>query len=942
VDPTTLVGRDDELGRLRLAVRRTPALVQVEGEAGVGKSRLVRELIDADPAPVLIGYCQQLREPFILGAVLEALRRARPGLQRCGELNPVTSALRAAVPELADLLPEPAAGAGDPMFDRHLLFRAVREVLAALGPVLLVIEDLHWADDGTLQLLRFLMADPPPELAVVVTYRREDVAGGIPLGTAYRPGAGVASELLRVAPLEVAHVRAMAAAILRTDAVSAEFAAELHQQTAGLPFVLEEVLRSLRPGVIADGAAARRLSDGGEVPVLLRESVAERLAALSPDAARLVRAAAAFATPATVDLLGDVAELSDDRLRAAVIDTLDGSILHDDGTGVLAFRHALARQAAYTTVSAVECRELHERAVRLLGKLDPPPLVQLAEHSRLANRRADWLRYGEAAADHALAVSDATTATPLLRRLLAEPRLSSEAVDRLGVKLGEAAQLGLDARSSAAVLKRLLVDPRLSASARGEVRMQLGLLLGRQGDGVAEGRAQLELAADELAARPELAAKCMSALAQPFTGDTPLHLVDQWMRKADAAIDGCAEPELRISLMANVVGSLAAVGDPTMDERMADLPTVGMTLGEQRQVARAHTNLADSLTMVGRFDTARDHLRFGTRAAEESGALYVLSTARSTAIRLDWFTGEWDGLAERARPLLVEYRELMAVATELSLVLGLLAMVRGESAAAAEHFAETGVRTPRDAIAHIALGGSAGLIRLALRDDDVVLAVLEADAGMALLRRKDTWAWAGELAPAAVDAYLAAGRVHDAEDVARSLAEGISGTVAPFAAAALHTCLGAIAEHAGTSGVEHHLAAAHAYTDLGAPYLAAVARERADARLIRDGGASAVEACGRSAERYADLGATHDAARCRHLLRTLGVKTPSRQGRRGYGNTLSPREHEVARLLASGHTNNQIAEILFLSPRTVEQHAARVLRKLKLGSRREIRGVDLR
>ncbi|GGS45427.1 ATP-binding protein [Actinokineospora fastidiosa] len=944
--PTALVGREDELSRLRSAVRRTPAFVQVEGEAGVGKSRLVRELIgsvDAGGPTVLVGHCQHLREPFILGAVLEALRRARGRLARCGALNPVTSVLRTAVPELADVLPPLPREIGDPVFDRHLLFRAIREVLVAVGPALLVIEDLHWADDGTLQLLRFLMADPPPTLAVLVTYRREDVPWGMPLGAAYRPGAGVTAEILPLKPLDTAQVRILAAVVLGVETVSAEFAAVLHEHTAGLPFVVEEVLRSVRPGQAAiDGVDVRWWSERGEVPVLLRESVAERLAGLSEDAGCLARAAAAFAIPASIEVLGEVAGLSGDRLKAAVDEVLACALLHDAGDGTCAFRHALARQAVYGTMSSIERKDLHRRAVRLLAAIDPPPLVQLAEHSRLAHQRADWLAYGEAAADQALAVSDAMTASPLLRLLLAEPALSGADVDRLGVKLGEAALLGLDVPSSASVLKRLLIDDRLSAGARGQVRMQLGLLLARYSDALVEGRAQLELAVDELGGRPDLAAKCMSALAVPFSGDVPLSSLAPWMRKADAAIDQCADQEQRISLIANVVGGLVAIGDPDTDERLATLPALGRTLGEQRQIARAHCNLGDSLTLIGRFDAADEYLRFGVKAAEESGALYVLSTARSTRIRLDWFTGAWEGLAERAASLLAEYRELTAVAAELNLVLGQLALARGEWEAARTHLLETGVRTPRAAITPIALGGSAGLTRLALRDDDVVLAVVEADAGVALLRRKEVWAWAGELAPAAVDAYLAAGRVLDAEELVRSATEGISGLIAPMAAAALHTCRGALEQHAGGTGAEHHAAAARAYQGMGAPYLAALAWERAEAHRLSTGGDAAITAYTQCAERYQALGAVHDAARCRHLLRSLGITTPSRQGRRGYGDSLSPREREVARLLAAGHTNNEIAETLFLSSRTVEQHTSRVLRKLRLSSRREIRTADLR
>ncbi|MER7399790.1 helix-turn-helix transcriptional regulator, partial [Streptomyces sp. NPDC000151] len=102
------------------------------------------------------------------------------------------------------------------------------------------------------------------------------------------------------------------------------------------------------------------------------------------------------------------------------------------------------------------------------------------------------------------------------------------------------------------------------------------------------------------------------------------------------------------------------------------------------------------------------------------------------------------------------------------------------------------------------------------------------------------------------------------------------------------------------------------------------------------GDRKAAEAIAELADTFAELGATRDAARCRRVLRGNGVVTPSRRGRRGYGDALSPREREVARLVALGHTNREIADVLFLSPRTVEQHVAKVLRKLGVASRAEV------
>ncbi|MGH3736876.1 MAG: helix-turn-helix domain-containing protein, partial [Micromonosporaceae bacterium] len=103
--------------------------------------------------------------------------------------------------------------------------------------------------------------------------------------------------------------------------------------------------------------------------------------------------------------------------------------------------------------------------------------------------------------------------------------------------------------------------------------------------------------------------------------------------------------------------------------------------------------------------------------------------------------------------------------------------------------------------------------------------------------------------------------------------------------------------------------------------------------------ATAVDRLGTAVRVLAGLGATSDAARCARLLRELGQAPPgARPGRRGYGDALSPREREVARLIAAGRTNREIAGVLFLSPRTVEQHVARVLRKLGAISRDQLPG----
>lgn len=159
----------------------------------------------------------------------------------------------------------------------------------------------------------------------------------------------------------------------------------------------------------------------------------------------------------------------------------------------------------------------------------------------------------------------------------------------------------------------------------------------------------------------------------------------------------------------------------------------------------------------------------------------------------------------------------------------------------------------------------------------------------------------------------------------------------PIGDAALAQCRGRLAEHRGdlAGAVSWYRSAAAAHETLPAPYFAAVVAERKVACLLSGDPPAATARLSTLVDTFDGLGATQDAARCRHLLRGTGNAKPSRRGRRGYGNELSPREVDVARLLAAGHTNREIAEIL--SPRTVEQHAARVLRKLGVSSRNDLR-----
>ncbi|MEU5696811.1 AAA family ATPase [Actinosynnema sp. NPDC020468] len=928
-----LVGRGDELGALIAVVSAQPSVAMVAGEAGIGKSRLVGELLgrpEVAPLRVLTGFCQPLREPFPYGAVLDALRDVGPFLVRT-RLSPVVGALRPLLPEIADHLPDPPRRPEDPRHERHQLFRAVREVLATLGPVLLVVEDLHWADDGCRNLLRFLMADPPPNLTVLVTYRREEAPGGMPLGSAYRPPAGVPSALLELEPLTVDGVHELTAAILDVDAVPAQFAARLHERTAGIPFVVEEMLRGLpNPDW--------RLLDAVEVPALLRDSMAERLDRLPITGRRIAHAAAVLGVPATEELLSEVGAVAPQRARAALTHALHSGVLYEVADVRYGFRHALAQQAVYDTLTGPERRSLHVRALDALDGVTPRPYMQLAEHSRRAGRQADWLRHGEAAADRAQEVGDSSAATHLFQRLLEEAALEPSDVDRLAVRLGQVARGGIDQHDPRATLERLIDDPRLSRTARGEVRLNLGYLLIRQHDSVQQGRTQIELACAELAERPEVAMRGLAVLGQPFFGTTPLAEHLRWMREVGDFIRRCPDPDVRYSLLANQLASRVCIGDRGALAELDELPLTSADVSTRRHLARAHCNLADACALIGRFELADELLDRGLRLTVGAAVPFTASTGQSTRIHLDWYRGDWSTLAERGARLLEEYRELLPVAGEISLVLGGLAVARGDWEAAERHLEETGVRSADNSIAPIVLGGFAALARLWVARGDVARACAEADRGLDVVRRKGVWVWMGELAPSAVAAYLEAGRVEDAIKLTDELEAGLVDCAAPLAEAGLAACQALVATHRDEDPVPLLERARDAADALGLAYYSAGLAELIALCGLENGDEAAAGALGEVADRFDALGASRDAARCRHHVRSTGVVTPSRRGRRGYGNALSPREQDVARLLAQGRTNREIADVLFLSPRTVEQHVARVLRKLGAASRADLLG----
>jgi len=196
-------------------------------------------------------------------------------------------------------------------------------------------------------------------------------------------------------------------------------------------------------------------------------------------------------------------------------------------------------------------------------------------------------------------------------------------------------------------------------------------------------------------------------------------------------------------------------------------------------------------------------------------------------------------------------------------------------------------------------------------------------------RRAAAWPRATGLVPAAVAAALAGGHRPYAERLVDEAGAALTGRDAPGAMADLHTARGLLAEQDDpAAGAGQFGLAAAAWKRIGRPYEAARCTERQGPALAAGDPEAAAGTLNEAVAVFARLGATADAGRRRRTLRELGLGHPAARGRRSYGSELSPRERQVAELIACGATNREIAQALVLSPRTVEQHAAQVLRKL--------------
>jgi predicted ATPase len=390
VSSPVLAGRAAEAAQLWVAFERaragSPATVVVAGEAGVGKTRLVTELIGrarAQGALALAGGCLDVGEGVVAYAPLVEALRSLTGAVDPAELERVLGGARA---ELARLVPElgpleagaeAAAGAGALVPGRLFeLLLGVLHRLAERGPLLLVVEDLHWADQSTRDLLGFLVRNLRAGVALLLTYRSDELHRRHPLrpflAELDRSGRTERLDLGRLGRPELGE---LLAGILGEPAPAA-LAGEILARSEGNPFFAEELLAARVDGV----------GGFGELPEALRDLLLARVEALPQPAQRLLQVAAVAGRRVDHALLAEVAA----QPPGDLVDLLREAVAHhvlvaEGGSGGYAFRHALVQEAIYDDLLPVQRPPLHAAYARALAaRIEERGDAAAAELGRLA------------------------------------------------------------------------------------------------------------------------------------------------------------------------------------------------------------------------------------------------------------------------------------------------------------------------------------------------------------------------------------------------------------------------------------------------------------------------------------------------------------------------------------------------------------------------------
>jgi DNA-binding CsgD family transcriptional regulator/tetratricopeptide (TPR) repeat protein len=931
------VGRQHELDELEDALERTRSgsghTVLVAGEAGIGKTRLVSEVARrarAEGVEVLVGRSIDLvgtelpYEPFA-----EALRPL-------GELRRIDG-------------PAPVSQ-----------LRVFKDTLALLtertgaAPVLLLLEDLHWADTSTLDLVVFLAHNLSDRRALLLaTYRADD------LGSATRMrrfgesvGRSGSATLLDLGPLEPDAVAALLEAcadaplpITLTDTITA--------RSEGNPFFAQELL------VAAEGADA--------LPRGLRELLLQRVARLDPPAQSLLRIVAAAGRDIGYPLLRAVAARPEQEVRASLRDAVEhGVLVSEQATGSFRFRHALLAEAIYGTILPGEREEVHARLAEELARSDAAIPAELAPHWAAAGRSAEALAASIEAARESEAVFGLAEARAHYERAIALWDAVPDAPELAGLDLAElctrTAELAgkTGAATRAVALARRAVelvgadDPYRAA----RLHVLLGEYLHETGSGsdlLAAFERAVELVPTEPPSPERAYALGSLAGAMMVAGRhaESLPIAEHALMLA-RAIDA---REAEVRALTVIGGDLAYLGRG--EEGVAHFRRA-LELAEHVggiDLERAYVNFTDALTMLGRPRASVEVGRAGLEALHRHGIESTLLATNQVEALLA--IGEWDE-AERLSATALR-RVTSSFPYVLLMFRAAVEIGRGQFDAARAHLDDAGATLPEDRAFGLF---DAYLAELALWERRWTDAEAAIGAGLARARQPGTARTRVQLCAMGLraQAELAVlararrdddglrdrlGRAQTLVTAARRAAAEVS-AITPDADGWRVLAEAEYARVRGEATPARWTVAAAAWDRLDRPAAGAYCRWRLAEALV-SAGASRTEASVPLREAHAvavRLTARPLAAELARLAERARLDLePLEAGSSDEGQDLdkllglTAREAQVLKLLARGYTNREIAETLVISVKTAGVHVSHILRKLDAPNRFEAAAI---
>lgn len=948
-DPATpLVGRMAELELVERMLEGTSAgearFLFVSGEPGIGKTRLLSELLlrAADRGYLALhGNAAEFERELPFGLVVDALDEfleslgggafAAHAAEDVAELAGVFPALRA----LDAGSEEPTTAAE--RFRAHRAVRALLEGLAEPQPVVLALDDLHWADGASLELISYLLRRPPTApVLVAASYRRGQAERA--LVSAIERGLRAPDERLELRPLPRLDAQALVG-----GGETARFA-RLYDASGGNPFYLLELAR-----MGADPQDGPTL-EGHEVPEAVAAATVEELEGLSGAGRSLAAGAAVAGDPFELDLAAASADMAEPNALDALDELIDRDLVRPTRVPRrFRFRHPLVRRAVYESSSVGSRIAAHGRSAKALEARGAPATVRAhhVEHSSQPGDKVAVAVLSEAGATAARrAPASAARWFAAALDLLPDAAPPTERVNLLVALAGSQAATGRFEESRTALLDaiELAGDPDLRVQLIGACA-GVEQLLGRH----EEARARLTDALGGVA--DASSAQAVTLMLHLADGD--FYRMDyvgmrDWGERALVVAERLEQPLAAASLAVLAVAACFTGVPSEADAFTSTAAVLADTLGDDELEGHlgAVTNLSAAELYLHRYDAAERHAARGLAIAAASGQGEVVPFLKPVLATVLLHTGRVSEAALIADEV-IEAARLSGNVESLAWNLNTRAFV-GAMAGDLElavRLAEESVGVTSDLddrlIGTYARWGLAAALLEKGEPERATDALIEAAAGAELQRIPE--AWRAHYLELLTRCRLALGNPAAAERAvarARAAADRVccqaATAMAERAAAALLLARGDAEEAArraltaatvgGTAGAR--VDAARSRTLAGRALAAAGEREQALTEL--EEAARELETC--EARRFL--------AEAEHELRRLGRRfsrhTRSRDPDAEGVDTLTERELEVARLVVDRHTNPQIARELVLSEKTVETHMRNIFRKLGVSSRADV------